>query len=298
MQSVLKKIYFLIINIIPFKNIRHSLRDKYDKFFELHFLPAEAVRKKFAFLKKDYTTVALGSSHCQTMFNPELINSSFNFGLNSADAFMFYEMYNNIIRPTKIKNIIIFYDIFTRGSDNSKRTGFIDVFFPLKYILKINYEGESKRIKNIVKDYEKKFIEKDDNYKGYTPLLAPVVEESSIEGRCKSHLKIWGKEGGDELIIKLAKECIDDNRNFILVISPAKKSYKNYMPDSKTLFNDIINRLNNTEGFKEKGKIYNFYDTDDFENEAYWIDPDHTNEKGAEAVTKALKKNLEKDNII
>ncbi len=297
MHNILKKLYFLLVNLVPLKSARHFLREKYDELFELHFISQEAVRKKFAFLKGDYKTVALGSSHCQTMFHPDFMESSFNFGLNSADAFMFYEMYNGFIKNTDTKNIIVFYDTFTKGSDNTKRYNFDNIFLPMKYVLKINYKGDNKRIENIVKNFEKNFVEKDDNYRGFTPLIVPIVTEDSLNERCASHLKIWGMEGGDEWIKKLAQECIKDNRNFILVISPAKKSYKKLMPDSKTLFNGIIDKLNEVEGFIDKGKIYNFYDTDDFDDESYWIDPDHTNEKGAEIVTKSLNEKLKQDNI-
>ena len=295
MKNILKKIYFLLVNLIPVKCFRHFLRDAYNNYFELHFVPEEAVRKKFAFLKQDYSTVALGSSHCQSMFDPEEIDSSFNFGLNSADAFIFLEMYKNILRQSKVKNIIVFYDVFTKGSDNSKRKGFEYTFLPLKYILGINYEYDNKRIKNIVKNYEKNFIEKDENYKGFSPFEISIVPEYTIEGRCKSHLKIWNLAKGDNLIVDLANECFSDNRNFILVISPATLRYKSYMPDSKYLFGEIIEKLQNIENFNKYGKIYNFYDTNEFDDNNLWIDADHTNRKGAKFLTKLLKQKIQQD---
>ena len=298
MRKIFKELYFLFINLIPKKKLRHFLRDKYNEFFELHFVPAEAVRKKTAFLKNDYTTVALGSSHCQTMFNPECMESSFNLGLNSADAFMFYEIYRNLIKNTKTKNIIVLYDVFTRGSDNKKRQGFEFTFLPFKYILGINYPSDSRRIKNIVKRYEKEFVEHDENYKGFTPLEVPILQEKDAQPRCKSHLKVWDLGKEYKWIIKLEKECFKDNKNFILVISPASDIYKSFMPDSNALFKDIIEEVKNVEGFEKQGKIYNFYDTDVFCDKNLWIDVDHTNQKGSEVFTKLLNEKLKQDNML
>ena len=298
MYKILKKIYFLIINLMPFKSIRHYLRESYNNNFELHFVPADAVRKKVAFLKQDYLTVALGSSHCQCMFDPEQIESSFNFGLNSGDAFMFIGMYKNIIKPSKTKNVILFYDVFTKGSDNSKRQGFEYTFLPLKYILGINYESDSKKIKNLVQNYEKNFVETDKDYKGFVPFEIPMFNKKSLEGRCKSHLKIWNLAKGNDIIADLAKECISDNRNFILVISPATLRYKSYMPDSKLLFGEIKEKLQNIENFNKLGKIYNFYDTNEFDDDNLWIDADHMNKYGAQTLTKSLNKKLKQDNIL
>ncbi len=298
MQKLFKHIYFLLINVIPNKKLRHFLREKYNEFFELHFVPAEAVRKKFAFLKGEYKTVAFGSSHCQTMFNPDCMESSFNFGLNSGDAFMFYETYKNLIKNSKTKNIIILYDVFTRGSDNTKRLGFTFTFLPFKYILGINYPFENKRIENIVKKYEKEFIEQDENYKGFTPLEVPIIKDSGIQSRCRSHLKVWGLGKEYKWIIKLEKECFSDNKNFILVISPASDAYKQYMPDSNTLFKDIIEEVKNVEGFEKQGKIYNFYDSNALQDKSLWIDVDHTNTKGSELFTKLLDEKLRQDNLL
>ena len=56
--------------------------------------------------------------------------------------------------------------------------------------------------------------------------------------------------------------------------------------------------MQNIEGFSEFGKIYDFYNTDEFEIDSIWIDPDHVNEEGAQIFTKALNEKLKQDRII
>lgn len=297
--KLIEKAYFFLINFIPNKKLRHKLREEFKHRFYLDAIPIIAYKKKEVFLKniEKYTTVAIGSSHCEFAFNPEFIDApSFNFGINSFDNFMMYELYRNFIKTSSIKNIIAFYSVFSSGNNNIYRKDFKYSFLPLKYILNFNYEAEDKNLKKLCSKYtysNNEFIND-----GFMPLGHSVYgnDTLSVKERCESHLKLHRKNSEDKWILKLANECIQDGKNFIFVIAPAQKTYKNNMPPASNLFNDIILKIKKITPYS--GEKYNFYDTDIFENKNLWADPDHLNELGAEIFTNTLNKQLKEDNLI
>lgn len=293
----LKKIIKFLINVVPSKKIRHILREKYRNRYELCDIIKTTIDKKIVFENKrdKYDTVAIGSSHCESAFNPAVFKTkAFNFGINSSDNFLMYELYKNWIKETKIKNVICFYDVFSRGSNITKINDFKYTFFPLKYILNINYCGEDNNSQKLCKRYELKTLRNIDyNYNGYRPNKSGF-KESELEQRCADHLKIWNKESQNKWLIKLADECVDDNKNFILILSPAKSCYKKNLPEADIIFKDILSEIDfNTE----HKYLLDFYKTDIFENDDLWLDMDHLNEKGAEIFTKILNEKLNKIGI-
>ena len=287
---------YLSIALIPDKEIRQIAKELWKHKYRLCGVAQTAIRKKIAFNSNNYTTVALGSSHCEACFNPAFFSSpSFNFGINSCDNFMMYEIYKNIIKKSDIKNVIVFYDVFSRGNDNTKRKDFNYLFLPLKYILGFEYKQEDKNIEQLCLKNEKKIAGKTDKkYNGYNP-IQDGTDYNLLEERCKNHLKLFNRGDEDYLLLKLAKECKEDGKNFILVFSPAQRVYKDKMPDSDTLFNNITSKIAAITGL---GREYNLYNTEIFEKDEYWLDMDHMNEKGAEVFTKHLSSLLKEDNLI
>ena len=302
---LIKKAIYLFISLIPAKTLRSKLKTLYNRKFyvELNKHVINSYNRKIAFERIcncDY--VAIGSSHCEADFNPDFMNSAaFNFGLWSADAYIMYSIYQNFIKSSTVKNVILFYDVFTRGSNNKKSRDFEIQFLPLKYLLGINYEEDNVGIKKLFEYYSKnkkfqKRLQKDFN--GYIPYpKTTAVPQEEIVNHCASHIKIWNLGGQNQWIIKLIGECILDNKNVIFILSPAQKIYKNNMYESKILFSDILNDIHILEkSLNKQVKILNFYDTDIFENDEYWYDMDHLNAQGAAVFTKLIDKKLNEHN--
>ncbi len=293
----LKKIIKFLINVVPSKKIRHRLRESYRYKYELSAIAKTVIEKKVNFLKNahKYNAIAIGSSHCESAFNPAVFKTeAFNFGINSSDNYLMYKLYKNFIKQTTIKNIICFYDVFSNGSDITKMSDFKYNFLPLKYILNIDYIEENENLKKLCAFYESKFSQNvNNNYNGYRPNKSGF-NENELDKRCADHLKIWSKESQNKWLVKLADECLEDNKNFILILSPAKSCYKNKLPVAGILFENILSEID----FNTKHRyLLDLYSTDEFENDDLWLDMDHLNEKGAEIFTKILNEKLNKIGI-
>ncbi len=282
MENFIKRLFFILINLIPNKELRHKLRDYYNKNCSTYYFVIDpSIIKKEVFLKnKDkYNTVVLGSSHCEYAFNPEFFDvPAFNFGLNSADNITMYYIYKELIKKSDIKNIVVMYDVFSKGSNNSARSDFRNGFLHQKYILGVNYEQSDKRIEKFCKKHAKKLLKSIDyEYSGYKKSDTDTLPTSNKDERCAIHLKLHNKPSKEIWIEKLAKECNEDSKHLVLLLSPAQPCYKNKMPPMCDLFNDIITRMLSMSGLR--GRVIDFYSTDFFNNESYWIDMDHLNNK-------------------
>lgn len=297
-NNLTDNLYLALINIVPVKKLRQKIRNNFRIKIFGRELAKTAIEKKviFKMMADKFNTVAMGSSHCQADFNPAYFEApSFNFGLSSMDNSMEYKVYQNIIKGTNVKNIIVFYSVFSAGNNNTKRRDFNDAFLPLKYVFGMDYSGDNKAQKRFCEQYEKSISKTIDfDNCGYPPKIDPI-DISELDSRCASHLKIWKKGGEDEWIYKLAEECKEDGKNFILVISPAQKVYKDKLPDSETIFGEFKSKLFN---INSSAVVYNLYDTDSFENPELWLDMDHMNEKGAQVFTEYLCNLLKHDKII
>ena len=71
-------------------------------------------KESFNNIKSNIKTLVLGSSHGGYDFNPLFLKNSFNMSLPSQDLYYSYHLYkkNN---TKKIKNIILFYSVFSPG---------------------------------------------------------------------------------------------------------------------------------------------------------------------------------------
>ena len=304
MENIEKKIYFLLINLIPVKSIRKFLREKYNDSidYNYHIINSAIIKKEvFKKNKEKYNTVVLGSSHCEFAFNPDFFNvPAFNFGIMSADNLTIYSIYKNIIKNSSAKNIVVMYDVFSRGSNNSFTNDYKKYYCHLKYILGTDYKKGDMRVKYFCKKYSKKIIKNVDyNFNGYEKNLPMEISMNSLKERCNSHLKIHNKPSQENWIVKLINDCINDGKNFVLVLSPAQQCYKNELPSSDELFGEISNKINNIlSGVSIKGGIVDFYSSNIFDSKKYWKDMDHLNNEGAEFFSEMLSNEMYKLGVL
>ncbi len=86
-------------------------------------------------------------------------------------------------------------------------------------------------------------------------------------------------------IIELAKKY---NHKLSVVIAPVNEGYKEYLPESDYLFEDVIQLLKN-----KNIPLYNFYSSSNYSDEDFY-DFDHLNLKGAKKLTCELKEIMSK----
>ena len=114
-----------IIDIIRMKrDTVVELNNFYNKFIQLEYY------------KNEMETLVLGSSHAN--YNFLATEKEFNLGLNSQDLYNSYKLYESYSKSTKLKNIIIFYSVFSEGfildKTNSKD---LALFYKLIYKIRI-----------------------------------------------------------------------------------------------------------------------------------------------------------------
>lgn len=244
-------------------------------------------------IKDDIDTIILGSSHAQLGYRAKA--NEFNLGLSFQDLYYSYELYKKFCNP-KLKKVILFYSVFSPGNQTIK-TKFSKTCITHKIITSIDYQdkkvAKNKKLYNLEADYNcqfekyKKKFHFDSNYRGNeikytTSFKSPVAQE-----RANAHYKNNIRHNNQTDYVKKMLELANKNGiNFLVVLSPATKAYRDCLPPSHELFAELfmLAKTNNIN-------IINMYDTEIFKNSDF-IDWDHLNLKGATKLTAEIKKHV------
>lgn len=296
MKSLIFKTFKIILPNCLLNIYRNKKKQKVNSFNEDKFIQY-VYKKNYGFLKqsKQIETLAISSSHTDYGFYPYLIKNSYNLGLPSADLYTTYQLYElNRFRLEKLKNVIIFYSVFSNGfslikTNEKYRTVFYKYFLGIPY-QESTYIDESNEKLIIKKCNEISIINYEDSYLGYD-LQTYYGTKISPEDRVKSHLRENLREP-DQLIwfSKLIESIKADKRNMVIVLSPVRKDYKSLLPDKEIIFKKLYQlRSNNFI-------IIDLYDEESF-TDADFGDTDHLNEIGANKATNIIKLHLDNLNI-
>lgn len=239
---------------------------------------------------KNIDTLVLGSSHGDYAFNPEHFPSSFNLCCGSQDLKNAYLIYKKISESDKkIKNIIIFYSIFSPGHNLDKSPyRMLPLAINKIFNLGIEYNQEDLNYYNNLEiPIENKKI-KHNLFNGYIPSNKNFFPESyTVERRVAEHLKLNKIESENNNlidIINLAKE----KHKLYIVIPPARSDYKKIAGNSHNLFGSLYKIVNNHSKARNI-EIIDFYDSDIF-LDTYFGDFDHLipSGKGSNYLSTAL----------
>lgn len=290
-----KTILIKIINLIPIRSLRHFLRwyvktDFYKRYCYEEHIKYMALQNH----KKNIETVILGSSHANYGFVPKA--SECNLGGNSQDLYLAYNMYKYLATNNlpKLKNIILFYDVFSDGSDLSK-TRIHFVCIPYKLIYNIPYRRELAFKDRII---ERKCQECLDNnqfsvpksYRGMS-LYSTWNKDIEVSKRVESHLKnnrrIVSQTGYLDDIISLTKK---NHHNLYIVTPPLRSDYCALLPKYEDIFKKLLKSIRG----KKHVKLLNYQNDVDFKDKDFG-DCDHLNKQGAIKLANKIRKAIKND---
>ena len=237
---------------------------------------------------KDNTeTLILGSSHGVYGYNA--IDGEYNLALSSQDLYYSFKLYEKYSAELpKLKNIILFYSVFSNGFILDK-TGEKQRVLAYKNLFKIPVLNDSLYFKvynlsfpHYLGKVKKRLI----NY-NHGNIENPkffVDPEITPELRAKQHLKNNLRPNKQnywvENLINLAK----NNKHCVyIVLSPATDAYKNCLPDSKELFKDILDLICDKDVC-----LVDLYNSELFTDEDFG-DLDHLNSNGAEKLSNYVR---------
>lgn len=280
-----------------FQNIINIFRGK------LLYLPEITSKYLEVKDKKAIKTLVLGSSHA--MFY-QCDENEYNIATSSQDLYYSYHLFEKY--GQKADNVILTYSIFSKGLCLIK-TKEIELCILLKKIFEIDYQ-----FKNIAKKKKLYLLEPfykiqiDKYLKNPSSLkkkrvkddeIYPMNSSEYIKTRALKHYKNYQREENQlEYLEKLLEKTQENNQNLILIIPPAKKLYKESIPNGKEIFKHLFEMCNK---YKQVN-ILDFYNSNLFSEDDF-IDSDHLNKDGQIKMTEFIKnrilelKNTRKDAV-
>lgn len=278
-----------LINLIPIKKLRHHLKwcvntDFYDEYcYEEHI--------KFLALqhhKKTLKTVVLGSSHANYGFLPK--KQEVNLGGGSQDLYLSCKIYEYLNRNDfhNIKNIILFYDVFSDGFDLAK-TSIDYVCVPYKLLYGIPYRTIlSKKAKiieeKITKILHTKTVKIPNGYYGKA-LYRIWNENIDVSKRVESHLKNNHREiKQTQYLAEIIDKTKTNKQQLYIVTPPLRKDYRELLPDYNDIFSNLLHTIRNHKHVH----LLNYQDDKDF-IETDFGDCDHLNQRGAEKLSNKIR---------
>lgn len=241
-------------------------------------------------VRKSIDTIILGSSHAQLGYRAE--KNEFNLGLSFQDLYCSYNIYKKYSKE-KIKNIILFYSVFSPGAQTIK-SKFADTMAVYKAILGFEYQdrktAKEKKLYNLDFAYKCQYIKfrriykVDLEYRGNEVSYLTCFKPPIAADRAKPHHKNNQRNNNQtDYVIKMQKIANKRNANLYVVISPATEAYKDSLPYSSELFKELFRAAK-----KYNINIINMYDSDAFDNSDF-EDWDHLSLNGATKLTNIIK---------
>lgn len=253
---------------------------------------ADLYCKKLGLLKQigSIDTLVLGSSHGDYGFDPSYYQTNaFNLASASQDLYYSYSLLHKIIdKPNNIKNIILFFSVFSNGFELIKTSeyhrcilykGFFDIPYQYK---ERDLAKKEKAYKKFYKQLRKK-VQADEDYLGYKNQTVFFGNAFTAEQRAKTHLRENTRVNEQPtFILEIAKTAKENNKELYVLLAPARSDYKSNLPPSAELFLKLYS-CKEESGFN----IINLYDDNYFDNDDFG-DYDHLNSNGAIKLTQKL----------
>lgn len=236
----------------------------------------------------------LGSSHAKCGWISG--EKDINLGMDSQDLYYSYNLYkNNIENLPNLKNIIIFYAVFSPGLDNEYTSYFYSAIAQHVYF-SIPYHNEYRALEVGFSDFEKVISKKhfsilkaaQENSLEYIPEKERIVSEDIVKQTALNHLKNNSRQFDQNIYLEnICRLATAAKHKVTILIPPFVSSYKSVLPEEKEVFKTLY-------AFAAKNpdvKIQSFYNSDIFSNEDF-ADYEHLNRQGAEKLTSLVNSNF------
>lgn len=248
------------------------------------------IKKHHAYIKnKEYVkTLVLGASTGRDGFLPSEI-SEFNLGSSSQDLYRTYNLYKWCINSDakNLKNIIIFFDVFTPGLQLEKTSEAYKAImhkclYDIPYAFKLH--RKYRRFEKICNKHFQSAQVQTDNYYGQS-FYDTSGNESDVQNIVQKHMKNNQRKNNQIAYLdKLATLANRYNHNIYIVIPPYRDDYRKHLPEHDVVFqelHDFIKRHKNIT-------LLDFMADDNF-NHCDFNDCHHLNKNGATKLTAAIK---------
>jgi len=217
--------------ILPFYNKDHEMNNIPNHLLSfIDYLVAK--RDMFMRDMKTLSTVVVGSSHGDFGFNPKFCSESFNLCSRSQDFKYSYFLYNRaIINSPNLKNIVVFYSLFSSGNilESSPGEKFLAPLLNEIFELSISYcdpdlvmlsESLHGRLRDLTSDL--------DGLSGFMPNHEKVFmpADYGVERRVREHMTLNAKEEGNEYLARILLLAAELGHNVVMVIPPVHQQYK------------------------------------------------------------------------
>tara|TARA_B100001250_G_scaffold268199_1_gene231352 strand:+ start:368 stop:1546 length:1179 start_codon:yes stop_codon:yes gene_type:complete len=249
---------------IKIKNLEYS-----SDLLEETLITMSAKRTSFFIEQNNIDTLSLGSSHGEYLFNPSLFKNSYNLCSRSQDLKYSYYLYKKL--SSYLKNVIIFYSIFSSGFDLEKSAEKeIATVINEIFDLKITYQNQNLiNFQNSIKD---KFSDYIIAYpkNGFHPKSQFFPESYGVKRRVKDHMKFNKMNNSNKYLIEAILLSKKLNHRIAIVIPPVRSDYKSALNlNSEKLFGSLYKIVS-----QYNIKCINFWD-DSRINDDHFGDYDH-----------------------
>lgn len=282
-----------IIKLIPIKKLRHAARwyietNFYNEYCYEEHIKCLALHKN----KKNIKTIVLGSSHANYGFIPK--DGEINLGGNSQDLYLSYKLYEYLYTHgfDNIKNIVLFFDVFSSGFNLSK-THIDFVCVPYKLLYGIPYREKLSWKARIIEKKCKKYLKNNtchapDGYRGMS-LYKIWNKNVNVTERVKSHLKNNQRPTSQmEYLDKLMSAANRNHHNLYITTPPLRADYRAVLTKNGGGYNNIFTRLIRSAQAQNTALLLNYHDDSDF-NDADFGDCDHLNQAGANKLANKIR---------
>lgn len=251
--------------------------------------PMEVSRKKFFSLKMKENTVktlVIGSSHGYYGFVADDGYNEFNAADTSQDLYYSYEIYKKFADAPKLKNVVLFYSVFSPGfSIELTEEKFRSDFY--RYIWDIPYRftpdgSRPEALKEIALFVQNE--KPDASYVGncaYSFFMGGISTEERVGHHLKHNRR---RQNQTEYVRKAALLAKEKGHDFYVVIPPHRSDYTKLLPPFEEVFPELL-------ALKNDVKIVSFLGDERFEDSDFG-DMDHLNRTGAEKCTALVREIL------
>lgn len=236
----------------------------------------------------------LGSSHAKCGWAAG--EKDINLGMDSQDLYYSYNLYKKYmdIFPN-LKNIIVFYAVFSSGLDTEYTSYFYSaiaqhVYFGIPYhnedkAIELNFEGFEKAIKNkhfsLLKAAQK--LSSD-----YVAEKERFVSEDIVKQTALNHLKNNQRQVDQNIYLQnLCRQASERQQQVTVIIPPFVSLYKSVLPDEKEIFKTLYALADDNPNLK----ILSYYNSNAFSDDDF-ADYEHLNRQGAEKLTALIKSKI------
>ncbi|CAN5200098.1 hypothetical protein BH10PSE3_BH10PSE3_01320 [soil metagenome] len=236
-------------------------------------------------------TIVLGSSHGDYAFDPTYVPNSFNLCYRSLDLKHCYYLYQRTIEMCpNLKNIVLFYSVFSPGNMLERSPGEADIGALFSALFDLGVEYQSDHLNRLTEAVTTRLQEgmaatlieeaaKLDGHAGFLPAYKGVADASEFQARMLSHIKLNYEAGADYYLLKILALANRLGHGVTLVIPPATSAYRNVLgARSSVLFRELI-EVTGLFPWTVPIQLINAYDDESYED-SFFVDSDHMDARG------------------